>query len=172
MMRFPGRGGSNEALLFNIGEIYELAGEIEKSKEIFRSFLEIYPASPANLEKNPPDLLPGLARIKLGLDPWGGQPKPTTEPTTRFFLSSHPNPFNSQTFIEFGLPKPTFVKLEVYNILGQRIKTLVKGDMEAGRHLLVWSGKDDDGNGLSSGLYFCRLRAGQLTSTGRMLLLR
>ncbi|RKY74147.1 MAG: hypothetical protein DRQ24_00425 [Candidatus Latescibacterota bacterium] len=81
--------------------------------------------------------------MKLGLDPRRDQPKPNAELTSRSFLSSYLNPFNVETIIEFGLPERAFARLEVYNLLGQRAKTLAKGNMEAGRHLLIWSGKNE-----------------------------
>lgn len=71
-----------------------------------------------------------------------------------------PNPFNPSTTIRFSLPQPGEAELTIYNLLGQRVITLVRGVQEAGGHTLVWNGCDDRGRELASGVYFYRLRAG------------
>jgi len=64
------------------------------------------------------------------------------------------------------------VKLSIYNMLGQRVRTLVRGDMETGFYRVVWDGKDDGGMDVSSGSYFCLLRGMDETVTTKLLLLR
>ena len=74
----------------------------------------------------------------------------------QFFLDqNYPNPFNPQTTIDFGLPEDGLVKLEVFNILGRKVATLVDSKMEAGYHSVVWNGVS-----LSSGVYFYKIQAG------------
>jgi hypothetical protein len=85
---------------------------------------------------------------------------------------NHPNPFNSETVIKFNLLKPSFVTVVVYNILGQKAKTLVNRHLGAGPASVSWDGKDEKGNDLASGIYFYQLKAGELTQTKRLLFLK
>jgi flagellar hook assembly protein FlgD len=64
------------------------------------------------------------------------------------------------------------VRLEVCNLLGQRVRTLIDGPLERGRHRIIWSGQDDDGERVASGVYFCRMTAGEAAMTRKMVLLR
>ncbi|MDZ7337197.1 MAG: hypothetical protein ONB30_01510 [candidate division KSB1 bacterium] len=70
----------------------------------------------------------------------------------------HPNPTNACTAIDFVLPAPALVRLEIYNVLGQKVRTLVDELRPAGRHQVRWNGLDDSGRPLPGGLYLCRLR--------------
>jgi hypothetical protein len=85
---------------------------------------------------------------------------------------NYPNPFNNETVIRFNLLKPAEVTLAVYNILGQKVRTIVEGRLGAGPQTLSWDGQDEKGNDLSSGIYFYRLKAGELTETKRLVLLK
>ncbi|MGB8657976.1 MAG: FlgD immunoglobulin-like domain containing protein [Candidatus Zixiibacteriota bacterium] len=92
-------------------------------------------------------------------------------------LQNYPNPFNPTTTIkfkvqgsEFKVPIPTTLK--IYNVLGQRVRTLVDEQKTAGNYEVVWDGKDDRGKELASGIYFCKLTAGSYQKTRKMLLLR
>ena len=92
---------------------------------------------------------------------------------TRFELrQSYPNPFNNQTMIKYSLFKRTEVSLIIYNILGQKVRTLVNNERQSGDVLVTWDGKDESGKDLSSGIYFYQLRAKQFTQTRRMVLLK
>ena len=85
-----------------------------------------------------------------------------------FSLSqNYPNPFNPETEIEYTLPEASYVKLTVYNILGQIVEVLVNSEMQAGYHALQWSGKD-----VSSGVYFYRLTTDKCTDTKCMILIK
>ncbi|MDD4052722.1 MAG: FlgD immunoglobulin-like domain containing protein [candidate division Zixibacteria bacterium] len=98
--------------------------------------------------------------------------KATPIPTQYFLSQNSPNPFNPTTSIRFGLPKAGKVRLDVVNILGQTVKSLVNQDMAAGYHAVVWNGDDADGHGVASGIYFYRLRAGDFTQSRKMVLLK
>lgn len=64
------------------------------------------------------------------------------------------------------------IRLEVFNILGQKIKTPVNGEMEMGLHSVVWDSNDNNGNELASGIYFLRIKAGDFIDTKKMVILK
>jgi len=83
-----------------------------------------------------------------------------------------PNPFNSNTQIYFGLSYASPVEMGVYDIQGDRIRTLVQNNIEAGFHTITWNGRNDAGQSVSSGLYFYLLRAGRFTEARKMVLIK
>ena len=91
-----------------------------------------------------------------------------------FFLSSAaPNPMrNGQTAISFGLPQAGQVKIEVYNIAGQRVKILVNGNMGAGYHSVTWNGRNQAGQKAANGVYMYRMNSGSFTATKKLLLVK
>ncbi|MCH8327580.1 MAG: T9SS type A sorting domain-containing protein, partial [Candidatus Marinimicrobia bacterium] len=82
---------------------------------------------------------------------------PSDTPTEYVLSQNYPNPFNPSTTINFSLPESGQVKLAVYNLLGQEVRQLVSGDLGAGNYRAIWSGMDNTGRKVSSGLYFYRL---------------
>jgi subtilisin-like proprotein convertase family protein len=96
-----------------------------------------------------------------------------TPPAARFQLAApQPNPFTSSTSIAFTLPTEAPVSLAVYNLLGQRVAQLLDGPRPAGSHQVQWSGRDDSGAPVTSGIYFVRLVAPGHRATQRMSLVR
>ncbi len=87
-------------------------------------------------------------------------------------LSNFPNPFNPSTTIRFDLPKDSDVTLSIYNIKGQKVKSLVNEKLEMGRYNIRWDGDDATGKQMSSGVYLYRLEAGGHTKVKKMLLLK
>ena len=85
---------------------------------------------------------------------------------------NYPNPFNPTTQIAFDLPVAAHVQLTVFNVLGQNVKTLVNGDMQAGHQLVTWNGRSDNGSQVASGVYFYRISAGSFTQTMKMMMLK
>ena len=85
---------------------------------------------------------------------------------------NHPNPFNPETTIGFGVPEDSDVTLEIYGVLGQRVRTLVAEEKDAGYYFIIWDGRDDTGNDVSSGVYLSRMTSGSFADTKKMLLLR
>jgi hypothetical protein len=80
---------------------------------------------------------------------------------------NYPNPFNPSTTVSYDLPRTSRVTLSIFDILGREVATLLNGEKPAGRYTVHW-----DASGVSSGVYFYRLRAGDFVQTRRMLLLR
>jgi hypothetical protein len=87
-------------------------------------------------------------------------------------FQNHPNPFNSETTIKYTLFKSCPVSLVMYNILGQKVRTLVDQYQRPGAKTVSWDGKNEEGKDLPSGIYFYQLTAGQITQTKRMVLLK
>ena len=88
-------------------------------------------------------------------------------PSDFALYQNRPNPFNPVTDISFSLPEASRVNLDIYNITGQKVATLIDGRLEAGNHDVVWDGSD-----ASSGIYLYRLKAGEFMQTRRMVLLK
>jgi len=85
---------------------------------------------------------------------------------------NYPNPFNLSTVINFSMPTASHVKLDVYDILGEKVVTLVDGFLPAGQHVINWDGLGGSGKAIASGVYFYRLNTDEFTTTKKMLLLK
>ncbi len=85
---------------------------------------------------------------------------------------NYPNPFNPETTISFTTKKNGPVSIDVFNIKGQKVRTLLNENRQAGNHIVVWNGKDDSGNSLASGVFFYRMKSGKYTSTKKMILMK
>jgi len=85
---------------------------------------------------------------------------------------NYPNPFSSQTTFQYDVAEATSVKIYIYNTLGQLVKTIDRGDNSVGTHTVEWDGKNDDGDTLSSGVYFYQLRTKDFNKTMKMLLVK
>lgn len=113
-------------------------------------------------------------REGLVAKPLGVSEVPGVAVPKEFSLSqNYPNPFNPETSIKFSLDKPSDVNVAVYNILGQKIRTLVseKG-MRTGVYETKWNGKDESGKSVASGMYLYRVVAGDKSETRKMMLLK
>jgi hypothetical protein len=90
-----------------------------------------------------------------------------------FSLSdNYPNPFNPKTKIDYLVPRSCHVKLEIFNVLGQRVATLVDQPKQRGNHQVTWNGRDQRGVEVASGVYFYRLEAEDFTQSKRMVLMK
>jgi hypothetical protein len=98
----------------------------------------------------------------------------TNKPFDFSLGQNYPNPFNPQTVIRFSLSNPLTINttLAIYNVLGEKVRTLLNEQKKAGSYEVVWDGKDDQGNDVASGIYFYELRVGELCESKKMLLLR
>jgi len=85
---------------------------------------------------------------------------------------NYPNPFNPETTISLSLKDTAPVKVEIFNLKGQLVKTLVNGTLPAGKHNLVWKGMDNNGKAVSSGVYFYKMSTGKYSSTKKMILMK
>ncbi|MDP8204954.1 MAG: T9SS type A sorting domain-containing protein, partial [Candidatus Tenebribacter mawsonii] len=84
-----------------------------------------------------------------------------------------PNPFNPETTIEFSIQQKSYIGLSVYNIKGQKIKTLIKNRLDEGNHSVAWNGDDEFGKPVSSGIYYYKLNVnGKTEAVKKCLLLK
>jgi Carboxypeptidase regulatory-like domain/Viral BACON domain len=92
---------------------------------------------------------------------------------SQFSLSqNYPNPFNPETTISFDIPVEARVKLTIFNILGEKVTTLIDEQKAAGSYTVIWSGQTDNGSTVSSGIYFYRLDAGEYVKSMKMTLMK
>ncbi len=93
--------------------------------------------------------------------------------SVKFTLNqNYPNPFNPTTTISYDLAEDAFVNIDIYNLRGQKIKTLVAEKMQQGEHSVDWNGQDNSGHRVSSGVYFYKLETGSTSSVKKMILLK
>ena len=85
---------------------------------------------------------------------------------------NYPNPFNPSTEIGFDLPKPSFVSLDIFDVLGRKVSTLINEHLTAGSKRVQWNGRDNMGAEVASGVYFYRLRIGDHVEVKKMVLLK
>jgi hypothetical protein len=96
----------------------------------------------------------------------------SVSPTTYGLAQNFPNPFNPTTRIDFSVPNEAAVSLQVFNVQGQLVRTLVESRMGAGLHSIEWDGLSNGGSAVGTGLYFYRLVANEFVATQKMLLMR
>ena len=94
------------------------------------------------------------------------------KPAATVSLDCYPNPFNPQTTIGYTLPNADFTKLVIYNMAGQKIRTLISEQKSAGSHSILWDGRDDNGNQVSSGIYIYHLKSGEFVKSNKMMLMK
>lgn len=95
-----------------------------------------------------------------------------TPATASIEITNYPNPFNPDTRIEYSIPSESKIELSIYNIKGQKVKTLIKGTQQPGSYSIIWDGKDKNEKKVGSGLYFYKLKTKNKELTKKMLLLK
>ncbi|MEE3233542.1 MAG: putative Ig domain-containing protein [Candidatus Latescibacterota bacterium] len=93
-------------------------------------------------------------------------------PTSFTLYPAHPNPFNPETTIELYAPRKTDIHLTIYDLLGQTVRTLIKGEMLPGYHQIIWNGRNNHGKQVASGTYFLVMEADNLRHLQKLLLLK
>jgi flagellar hook assembly protein FlgD len=91
---------------------------------------------------------------------------------TYTLIQNYPNPFNSETTIRYSIPLKTEVRLIIYNLNGQKVRTLVNEEKASGSYTVTWDGKDDKGQNVVSGIYIYDMNAGDFTEKKKMVLLK
>lgn len=143
--------------LYNLGNIYYYYLDDKESGETyFREFIEKYPK----------DDLVNIVLSTLGEAPVEKDQIEANNVSENIF-GNYPNLFNPVTRIEFSLPKAVNVKIEVYNSIGQLVKTLTDNYMETGHHEIEFNAK-----GLASGVYMYRIEAGEFRDVKKMIFIK
>jgi len=142
-----------------------IVGEVQKDSSVFRDsdFVSgstyYYKISAWDLSGHQSPYSEEL-EVSVTAVPWEDQTQVMTR--TYELYQNHPNPFNPRTSISYHLPdigyQPAEAEIIIYNLLGRKVRTLVHERQYPGRHTAAWDGKDDEGNDLSSGIYFYKLR--------------
>jgi arylsulfatase A-like enzyme len=112
----------------------------------------------------------GQAEVRHTLAAW--LPDREDAPEIRAVQSAYPNPFSDTTTIEFILPEAADVNLVLYDVRGRVVRTLSQPGLDVGRHQVTWDGREEGGQPAASGMYICRLVAGPLVESRRLVLLR
>ena len=94
------------------------------------------------------------------------------EPSAFALFQNYPNPFNQTTKIQFLIINSGFVSLNIYDILGRKVRTLVSENLSSGYKSVIWDGKNEEGKEVASGIYFYQLKMGDFSEPKKMLLLK
>ncbi len=106
-------------------------------------------------------------RVPTSVEEIGGQ-----IPSTLELSQNYPNPFNPTTQIRFSLPEQANVKLEIFDVTGRRVTTLINEHMQSGNYTVTWDATDRSGRSVTSGVYIYRLQAGDMVESKRMMFLK
>lgn len=132
--------------------------------------LEFHQTSAAGGQTFAPYFKAGYVDIKSTTD--ADEENELILPKEYSLAQNSPNPFNPSTKIQFELPRAGQIRLSVFNVLGQTVKTLCDEKLPAGRHSVIFDGRDNNGGKIASGVYFYRLEAGDFTQSKKMILLK
>lgn len=112
------------------------------------------------------------ASIDIDFGPFVGANNNTTTPVTATLNQNYPNPFNPTTEISYELKADQPVNLQIFNVKGQLVKTLVDEVQTAGTKSVTWNGTDDNGNSVTSGVYFYKMKSSTFESARKMILMK
>jgi hypothetical protein len=120
----------------------------------------------------PLDKAPSTRGLVVSEAPVGGMQRQAGKvvPETYALYQNSPNPFNPSTEIRYAVPEAASVRIEVFNSLGQRVRTLVRGEHGPGEYSVIWDGKDTDGQPVTAGVYLYQMKTGEFSGSGKMIL--
>ncbi len=93
-------------------------------------------------------------------------------PLATGLYKNYPNPFNPETSIRYSMENDGHVIIDIYNVKGQKVKSLVNDNVKQGSHTVIWNGRDSKGKAVSSGMYFYKMKTGNYSHTEKMLLMK
>jgi hypothetical protein len=149
--------------------LYTFDTSVKSGEGIFEGAWGCYPFTPDNhvyINDRPN----GLYVFRVDPTPTGVDAAPARPPLLDLHAAS-PNPFGASTSIRYTLGRDAEVTAEVYDAAGRLVRRLGGGFEAAGAHEVAWDGTGDDGARRASGVYFCRIRAGGVERTGRLVLI-
>jgi len=159
---------SSDGITFNLTESTTDTMYSDTTVTVGNTYYYYVTALASGLESEPSDTVSVTVQTLSGIfDDWG-----KGVPTTFAIEQNYPNPFNPVTTIRYQLPKANHVKLEVFTITGQKVKTLVNENQAANYHTIQWNGLNETGSRIASGIYLFRIEAGEFVKTQKMLLLK
>ncbi|MBD3403645.1 T9SS type A sorting domain-containing protein [candidate division GN15 bacterium] len=112
----------------------------------------------------------GIVSIQISTDVGDDPDQPL--PDNYYLSQNYPNPFNPTTYIEFSIPQAGHVRLDVFNVLGRRVRTLLDDELSAGMHRVMFDGRSETGGQLSTGVYLYRLSTESYTESKKMLMMK
>jgi len=111
-----------------------------------------------------------ISQVVTSIDPSSGNKIGVAD---KFLVyQNYPNPFNPSTTISYDLPRSSRVRVIIYDVRGDLLKTIVNGNQSAGRHSVIWDGRDENGIQAGSGIYFYRIISSGFSQTRKMLLIK
>ncbi|MCP4567856.1 MAG: T9SS type A sorting domain-containing protein [FCB group bacterium] len=121
-------------------------------------------------ESYTPQFRKGYINNSISTDITSGNDLPL--PTEFYLAQNHPNPFNPTTDISFALPRKSRVRLEIYNLLGQQVRSLLDDELMSGQHTITFDGRDNEGRAIASGVYFYRIKTAEDVQTRKMVMIK
>lgn len=154
----------------------------EKDDRFYQLSHREYELSGLNLDKDKKYYLRLITRSIFGYNSWNNEPvvlqnytsiDGDARKTDDFRINSiYPNPFNPKTAIEYNLPRKAEVEVTIYNLLGEKVKTLFQGNQNAGKNILNWNGLNYNNQKVQSGIYFCILKSEQKRIIKKLTLIK
>lgn len=136
--------------------------EIEVVPNINYRFYILSEDNTGNREKSPGQILDITTAVKRSKD----------LPTEFALMQNYPNPFNPSTTVDYAVPRQTRVRIEITDILGRRVRLLVDEEKTPGNYSVLWNGKNDHGAMTTSGIYFFRMTAEDISFTKKMIMMK
>ena len=158
--------------VIDLGYVYLLMQENSPKAQITCQYPQLVPKSRTQYEQKTNSILSALYSPANGANQEDGADTIPILPQIPVLHNNYPNPFNPSTSISFSLPAEMQCSLSIYNIKGQKVKTLQSGTSTQGNHTLIWNGRDDNGMSVSSGIYFYQLKAQGDTITKKMIMVK
>lgn len=131
-----------------------------------------FPTTPGALDTIYSNYEAFVTKLSLGSTSVSSEALAENLPLICIIHQNFPNPFNANTEIQYSIPADGHVTLKIFNTLGQQVRTLMDTDQPAGEHIIHWDGRDDTGQDVASGLYFCRLKSEGSHKTIKMVLVK
>ena len=122
-------------------------------------------------EENLPEVLDGQSGVFFVILPVMSV-EPNTIPNNFALYAAYPNPFNPSATIKFDIPEDSFVSLNVFDMMGRKIKTLLNDKISAGRRSIIWDGTNNLNQAVSAGTYFYMISTSKYKSTKKLILLK
>ncbi|RKX20288.1 MAG: hypothetical protein DRP26_01945 [Candidatus Zixiibacteriota bacterium] len=110
--------------------------------------------------------------VEISIEPPVGFDEDVSIPRIFALNQNYPNPFNIKTIISFNIPEPSKATIDIFDILGRKVACVFDGLLEAGRHQILWDGRNSDGDEVTSGIYFYRLKSNERSEIKSMTLIK